>query len=113
MPRIGGTQDRGQRKLVAPYASTFVGAGVRQEVFDFGRIAAQTAAADALVESEAARGEVTALDIDFAVEEAFFAVLRRQGECSRRRSAALKRAHGPPRPGPGAGSTPACARRWS
>lgn len=71
--RIGGT------KVVAPgtmqpYPSTFVGAGVQQEIFDFGRIAAQSAAADALVDVARHRAAAERLDLDFAVEGAFFAV---------------------------------------
>lgn len=73
IPRIGGT------KVVAagtmrPYPSTFVGAGLGQEIFDFGRIAAQSAAADALVEVARQRAAAERLDIDFSVEAAFFAV---------------------------------------
>jgi outer membrane protein TolC len=57
-----------------PYASTLVGAGVNQEVFDFGRIAARAAAADALVDVARRRAAVDRLDVDFSVEEAYFAV---------------------------------------
>ncbi len=74
VPRIGGSSVTSPRTF-SPSASTFVGAGVRQEVFDFGRIGAQRAAADALVEDEKHRAEVTRLDVDFGVEEAYFAVL--------------------------------------
>ncbi len=57
-----------------PYASTFVGAGIQQEVFDFGRIAARAAAADALVDVVRQHAATERLDIDFSVEEAYFAV---------------------------------------
>ncbi|HEY3594591.1 MAG TPA: TolC family protein, partial [Polyangiaceae bacterium] len=57
-----------------PYASTLAAVGVDQELFEFGRIAAQTAAADALVEVEKQRADAETLDVAFAVEEAYFAV---------------------------------------
>jgi outer membrane protein len=73
LPRIGATPATATGSL-SPYASTLVGAGVLQEVFDFGRIGAQRAAADAQVEVERHRADAARLDIDFGVEEAFFAV---------------------------------------
>ncbi len=74
LPRIGATplRDGGDWK---PSPSTLVAVGVRQEVFDFGRIAAQTAAADAATNVEAFRGQAVRLDVDFAVAEAYYAVL--------------------------------------
>ena len=53
VPRIGGTK-LAIPGSARPYASTFVGAGLNQEVFDFGRIAARAAAADALVDVDPA-----------------------------------------------------------
>ena len=73
VPRIGGTRTADSGSWSAS-PSTFVAAGVRQEVFDFGRLAALSASADALAETEAARGEVAALDLDLAVTETFLAV---------------------------------------
>jgi outer membrane protein len=73
LPRIGGTPSTTTGTL-SPYASTLVGAGIRQEVFDFGRIEAQRAAADAQVDVEKHRADAERLDIDFGVEEAFFSV---------------------------------------
>jgi outer membrane protein TolC len=73
IPRIGGTRVTATGPL-QPYASTFVGAGGTQELFDFGRIAAQSAASDALVEMEAQRARIESLDVSFDVEEAYFAV---------------------------------------
>lgn len=73
IPRIGGTRTASPGTL-QPYASTFVGVSAIQELFDFGRIAAQAAAADALVNVEAQRVRVETLDITFDVEEAYFAV---------------------------------------
>ncbi|HEX7604886.1 MAG TPA: TolC family protein, partial [Polyangiaceae bacterium] len=58
-----------------PYPSTFVGLGAHQELFDFGRIAAATAALDAQVRVESERARTLMLDVDLAVEEAYFAVL--------------------------------------
>jgi outer membrane protein len=74
IPRIGATPATVNGSL-SPYASTFVGAGILQEVFDFGRIGAQRAAADALVQVEKHRADRTLLDIDFGTEEAYFSVL--------------------------------------
>jgi outer membrane protein len=74
LPRIGGTRSPSAGSW-SPYASTLVGAGLSQEVFDFGRIGAQRAAADAQVDVEKHRADTQRLDIDFGVEEAFFSVL--------------------------------------
>jgi outer membrane protein len=73
LPRIGGT------KSVAvgswePRAATIVGGGANQEVFDFGRIAAEAAAADARVAVEEERVRAATLDTVFNVQEAYFAV---------------------------------------
>lgn len=78
VPRIGGTPATGTGTW-SPYPSTFVGAGLIQEIFDFGRISAERAAADALVTVERHSAEAERLDIDFGVEEAFFAVLAAKG----------------------------------
>ena len=76
VPRIGGTASQSQSSAsLSPYPATLVGAGLLQEVFDFGRIGAQRAAADDLVVVEKRRSEVVRLDIDFGVEEAYFSVL--------------------------------------
>jgi outer membrane protein len=51
LPRIGGSAAVVPAQATwKPYASTVVGASLLQEVFDFGRIAAAAAAADAKVE---------------------------------------------------------------
>jgi outer membrane protein TolC len=78
IPRIGATPSTTSGSF-SPYASTFVGAGVLQEVFDFGRIEAQRAAADALVTVEGHVAEIARLDVEFGVEEAFFSVLASKG----------------------------------
>ncbi len=75
IPRIGGTASRDSKTAGwKPFASTLVGAGVNQEVFDFGRIAAESAAADAQVVVAQRSSDATLLDIELGVEEAFFAV---------------------------------------
>ena len=73
IPRIGGTRSVRSGSW-QPYASTFVAAGGSQELFDFGRIAAQAAASDALVDVERQRAAFQVLDVTFDVEEAYFAV---------------------------------------
>jgi outer membrane protein TolC len=78
IPRIGATASTATGSL-APYPSTLVGAGLLQELFDFGRIGAQRAAADALVDVEKHRADRTRLDVDFGVEEAYFAVFAARG----------------------------------
>jgi outer membrane protein TolC len=73
IPRIGGTRSVSDGSL-EPYPSTLVAAGAQQELFDFGRIAAQAAAADARVEVETQRARARSLDVTYDVEEAYFAV---------------------------------------
>jgi outer membrane protein len=73
IPRIGGTRSVSQGTL-RPYPSTLVAAGVTQELFDFGRIAAEAAAEDARVDAESQRAREVALDVTFSVEEAYFSV---------------------------------------
>jgi outer membrane protein TolC len=73
VPRIGATTSVRSGSW-QPYPSTFVGAGGTQELFDFGRIAAQAAARDALVDVERQRAASQVLDVTFDVEEAYFAV---------------------------------------
>lgn len=73
IPRIGATRATGTGAW-SPYPSTFAGVGVTQQVFEFGRIAAQRAVGDALVEAERRAGEAARLDIELSVEEAYFAV---------------------------------------
>jgi outer membrane protein len=78
VPRIGATPATSSGSW-GPYGSTFVGAGLNQEIFDFGRIAAERAAADGLVDVEKQRADQTRLDIDFGVEESYFAVFAAKG----------------------------------
>jgi outer membrane protein TolC len=78
IPRIGGTSaitsDKVDAASLKPYASSFVGIGLDQELFDFGRIAAQTAAFDAEARAEGYRAEGDRLDLELSVREAYFAV---------------------------------------
>ncbi len=74
LPRIGSTRAVSTSNF-RPYPSTLVGLGVNQELYDFGRIAAQTAAADALIEAGRQRARAVELDVTFDVEEAYFSVL--------------------------------------
>ena len=72
LPRIGGTTIQ-SKPAWQPYATTLAAVGLRQEIFDFGRIAAQTAASDALVAIERDRLQATHLDITFIVTQAYYA----------------------------------------
>lgn len=74
IPRIGATQVRDTPSW-QPYPSTAVALGARQQIYDFGRIAAESAAASMNAELEKARVATANIDVDFAVEQAFFAVL--------------------------------------
>jgi outer membrane protein len=75
LPRIGGEPAASASTAdLTPRASTLVAASITQEVFDFGRIAAQAAAADAQVLVRQRDADALRLDIEFGVEEAFFAV---------------------------------------
>lgn len=74
LPRVGATRVDGDYSL-RPYPSTAIALGARQQVYDFGRIAAESAAAAMAAEIEKVRAASAALDVDFAVEQAYFAVL--------------------------------------
>lgn len=73
LPRIGGTR---AAPPVAwdPHASTLAGVGLRQELFDFGRIGALEEVYDAAAQVESARAEVQALDVALLVEESYLGV---------------------------------------
>lgn len=73
LPRIGGTRvtDTG---TWGPSSSTLAGVGVGQELFDFGRIAAQAAVADLTAEAERHRADAEALRIDLLVKDAYYGV---------------------------------------
>ncbi len=74
-PRVGGTASTNSAGANwSPHPSTFVGLGVTQEAFDFGRITAEIQAADSQVTAEQRSAEARALDVQLGVEEAYFAV---------------------------------------
>jgi outer membrane protein len=73
IPRIGSTKIPAG-DLTNMYATTFVAVSVNQELFDFGRIAAQAVVDDFSTEAESQRMDDVRLQIDLNVEEAFFAV---------------------------------------
>src|SRR5512137_102343 len=73
LPRIGGTPVTATGSL-QPHASTVAAIGVTQEVFDFGRIAAQAAVDDAVVDFQRLSAEAAGLLVALGVEESFFAV---------------------------------------
>jgi len=74
-PRVGGTSSTDASGASwSPEPSTFIGLGITQHVFDFGRIAAEIQAADSLVGAERHSSEAQALDVRLGVEEAYFAV---------------------------------------
>ncbi|MDB4934535.1 MAG: outer rane efflux protein [Labilithrix sp.] len=74
LPRIGGTKVE-ERPDLQPYPSTAAALGVRQELYDFGRIAAETNAAVLAGDVERFRVANVVLDVDFGVEQSYFAVL--------------------------------------
>ena len=73
LPRIGATRatDTGSW---SPSPSTLAAVSVDQELFDFGRIAAQSAAADSVVKTVSQQAELERLAIALMVKEAYFAV---------------------------------------
>jgi outer membrane protein len=73
IPRVGATRFTASGSF-APQASTFAALGATQEVFDFGRIAAQTAVDDALVRVQRHASDVEELRVAFGVQEAYYAV---------------------------------------
>jgi outer membrane protein len=73
LPRIGGTKVTATGEW-GPSVSTLVGVGLGQEVFDFGRIAAQAAVADLQYETERHRADAEALRIDLLVKDSYYGV---------------------------------------
>lgn len=74
VPRVGATAIRDRFDL-QPYPSTAVALGVRQQLWDFGRVAAERAALELLTQVERHRLTGVSLDVDFAVAQAYYAVL--------------------------------------
>jgi outer membrane protein TolC len=93
LPRIGATRSTDVGSF-RPYASSLVGVGVTQEIFDFGRIAAQEVEAKSAIDIERFRGDADRLDVEFAVRQAFFAVQAAQAVVTAADSAFVRsRAH--------------------
>lgn len=74
VPRVGGTAID-DRPRFDPHPTTMLAVGVRQQLFDFGRVAAESAAATRAAEVEQSRAGGDALDVDLFVEQAYYAVL--------------------------------------
>ena len=80
IPRVGGSAGVSpSTSTPQPYASTFVGVSLTQELFDFGRIAAQSAAADASVVAAQHASDAARLAVEFSVEEAYYSVYAAKG----------------------------------
>jgi outer membrane protein TolC len=90
LPRIGATRSVSSTDWT-PSASTLAALTLDQEVYDFGRIAAQAAVADSLVALGRAQADAASLDVELGVEEAFHGVLAAR-EVLRATEDALKRA---------------------
>lgn len=92
LPRISGSPYAFQRGdlLFNPYATTTVAVGGEQRLFDFGRIAAETAAADARVAVEQARLEDQWLAVELGVEESYYALLASRAVVSVARDAVAR-----------------------
>lgn len=74
LPRIGATEIQASADG-QPYASTGVALGLRQELFDFGRIAAERQAGVLAAEVDKVRFGAASLDVQVAVDQAFYGVL--------------------------------------
>lgn len=77
LPRIGSTPIGAAE--YRPYPTTLAAVGARQELYDFGRIAARSAVDAARIDAERARLQGATLDLRFAVATAFVAVLASHG----------------------------------
>ncbi len=73
LPRIGGTKTLADPSWTTT-ASSLLGVTVRQELYDFGRLSLQTAAARAGADVEQARAAAIGAEVDAQVSEAFVAV---------------------------------------
>ncbi len=74
LPRIGSTRAVGSTNW-SPSPSSLLALTIDQQVYDFGRIAAQASVADAQADIARANAETIGLEIQLAVEESFHAVL--------------------------------------
>jgi outer membrane protein len=73
VPRIGGTPANATRSL-SPEPSSLAGVGLRQEVYDFGRLSAQADALDLFARAAEEDENLADLDLTLYVEENFYAV---------------------------------------
>jgi len=73
LPRIGGTRVASTGTWT-PSTSTLAAVGAGQEVYDFGRIAAQAAVADVAYQGERLRADGERLRIDLLVRDTYFGV---------------------------------------
>ncbi len=89
LPRIGATPVSGGYDL-QPYPSTAAAVGIRQQLYDFGRVQAERASADLATVVERYRASGNALDVDFAVRQAYFAVLAADAIAGASRAAFLR-----------------------
>ncbi len=74
VPRIGGTPANAGTAY-GPEPSTLIGAGLRQEVYDFGRLSAQSSALDLLAHAADEDAQLADLDLSLYVAESFYAVV--------------------------------------
>lgn len=77
LPRISGTRYLQQPSEInwAPYLNTVVGVSGQQQLYDFGRIAADRAVADAVADAERARVDDQRLSVELGVRETYYATL--------------------------------------
>lgn len=73
VPRIGGTPANASSSW-SPDPSTLAGVGMRQELYDFGRLDAQAAALDLFARASDEDAQLADLDLTLYVEESFYAV---------------------------------------
>lgn len=73
IPRIGGTPANAPTSLL-PEPSTLAGIGVRQEIYDFGRLSAQAAALDLFTRAAEEDALLADLDLTLLVEDSFYTV---------------------------------------
>jgi outer membrane protein TolC len=74
-PRVSATRaESPSTASMAPSGSTLLGVGLRQELFDFGRLAARAAAEDLRADAERSTLAGRRLAVDYDVEESYFAV---------------------------------------
>ncbi|HET9627180.1 MAG TPA: TolC family protein [Kofleriaceae bacterium] len=73
VPRVGGTPANAPTSW-SPEPTTLVGAGLRQEIYDFGRLSAQSRALDLFTRAAEDDAELADLDLTLFVEDAFYGV---------------------------------------